>query len=256
MLKRILFLLPLALGLLACSSDSERKFVKTPLDELIRNLDSEKNFTIILYDMDIEDKIGSDVYKHRYKIITMKDSLPQEQITDWLEVPESFFLEHQNNMGMEIASKVNGKLSKAVAPPGYSQFVGNPQYGQWRTASDGSSFWEFYGKYAMISNVLGLVGSMINRNSYEDYYYNYRGTRPYYGSLPDGRPAYGTYSPHGERANPDFYRRIGSANAFKEKVNSRVMRSAPSGRTSIGSSSQKWGSSKPSSGGIRIRRRR
>lgn len=263
-MKKFLLALPVALFWLAsCGDGGERKFVKSPLDNLIRDLDAEKNFTIILYDMDMEDKLGRDVYKHRYKIITMKDSVPQERITDWMEVDEQFFFEHEKNMGMEIASKTDGKVSKVVAPPGYSNYVGNPQYGQWRTNPDGSSFWEFYGKYAMISNMLGLVGSMINRNSYYDYRDNYWGRRPYYGALPDGSPAYGTYSPHGQRANPDFYSRTGGANSFKEKVNSRVTRSSSSPRSSsssssfFGSGSSRKSSSSPSpsrsSGGRRRR---
>jgi hypothetical protein len=246
-MKRILLILPVALLWLASCGSSERKFVKSPLDNLIRDLDAEKNFTIILYDMEMEDNIGRDEYKHRYKIITMKDSVPQERITEWMPVDEQFFFENENNMGMEIASKTDGKVTKAVAPPGYSQYVGNPQYGQWKTGADGSSFWEFYGKYAMMSSMFGLVGSMINRNSYYDYRDNYYGRRPYYGALPDGRPAYGTYSPQGQRANPDFYNRTGGATTFKEKVNSRVTRSSSSGRSSsgsiFGSSSRKSGSS-------------
>ncbi|WP_448519821.1 hypothetical protein [Rhodoflexus sp.] len=255
-MKKFLFILPIALLWLASCGSNERKFVKSPLDDLIRDMDAEQNFTILLYDMAMEDKIGSNEFKHRYKIVTIKDSVPQERITDWLPVSEQFFFEHENNMGMEIASKKDGKLSKVVSPPGYSNYVGNTQYGQWRTGSDGSSFWEFYGKYAMMSSMLGLVGSMINRNSYYDYRDNYYGRRPYYGTLPDGRPAYGTYSPHGQRANPDFYNRTGGATAFKEKVNSRVTRSSSSGRSSSinSSSSKKPSSSGRSSGGMRRRR--
>jgi len=32
------------------------------------------------------------------------------------------------------------------------QLVGNPQYGQWRAGSNGMSFWEWYGMYALFSN--------------------------------------------------------------------------------------------------------
>ncbi|QYJ74454.1 hypothetical protein [Shewanella sp. FJAT-52076] len=34
-----------------------------------------------------------------------------------------------------------------------SQLVGNPTYGQWQTGSDGTSFWAWYGMYAMFSNL-------------------------------------------------------------------------------------------------------
>lgn len=32
-----------------------------------------------------------------------------------------------------------------------SQLIGNPSYGQWQTNSSGSTFWEWYGKYALFS---------------------------------------------------------------------------------------------------------
>lgn len=39
-----------------------------------------------------------------------------------------------------------------------SQLVGNPHYGQWKTDSNGDSFWEWYGKYALFRSLfLGPV---------------------------------------------------------------------------------------------------
>jgi len=259
-MKKLIFILPVIFLMAACSSD-ERKFVKSPLDNLIRDMDKEPTFTVMLFDMDMEDNFGSDTYKHKYKIITLKDSVPQERVTDWMEVDEAFFLKNENNMGMEIAAKVDGKLTKSVVPPGYSQYVGNEKYGNWRSNSSGTSFWEFYGQYAMMSNMLGLVGGMVNRNSYMDYRGNYMGTgRPYYGALSNGRPMYGTYSDQGKRANPTFHSRPGGGSAFKSKVNDRVTRSNSSGRSrgsgvSSGSSgkSSSGSSSRRSSGGRRRR---
>ncbi|MBT1444558.1 hypothetical protein KJI95_08445 [Shewanella sp. JM162201] len=42
-----------------------------------------------------------------------------------------------------------------------SQLIGNPAYGEWQTPSDGTSFWAWYGMYAMFSN-------LINRPVYYD----------------------------------------------------------------------------------------
>ncbi len=52
-----------------------------------------------------------------------------------------------------------------------SQMVGNPNYGQWRTDSSGSSFWEFYGKYALLSQLFGGGRSI--------YYNSWASHRPY-----------------------------------------------------------------------------
>ena len=41
-----------------------------------------------------------------------EDSIPQETVTDWYEVSPQFFQLHSGDIGMEIASKVDGKVSK------------------------------------------------------------------------------------------------------------------------------------------------
>jgi hypothetical protein len=248
---------------LGCSSEKHQ--VKSPVDELVKQMDKEKNFSIILFDMDIEEKtFGDDVFKHQYKIITEKDSLPTEQTTGWYNVSKGYFLQNENNMGMEIASKNDGVLSKVPSPPGYNRYVGNERYGSWSTGSDGNSFWAFYGQYAFMSSMFGLASNMMYRNSYYDYRNNYMGRQPYYGQMNGGRATFGTYSSHGERVNPNFAKRVGSASAFKDKVNSRVSRSSGSSSVSgnrasdnkKSSSFSNGSSSKKSSGSSRSSRRR
>ncbi|PCH61858.1 MAG: hypothetical protein COC19_03970 [SAR86 cluster bacterium] len=41
-----------------------------------------------------------------------------------------------------------------------SQYVGNPNYGSWQTGNNGSSFWSWYGKYALFSSLFnrGPIG--------------------------------------------------------------------------------------------------
>jgi hypothetical protein len=218
----ILFLIFLSRS---CSGDKE--FKKSPIDELIKELNTEPVFSILLLDMDVEGTF-SKTYKHQYQIITEKDSLPQQKNTDWYEVNEDFFNQHIDDMGMEIASKgKDGKVKKDVTPPGYSNYVGNPQYGQWTTGSNGSSFWEFYGKFAMLNTVFNLLSNPINRGFYDDYDRNYRNSgRPYYGpSNSSGHPTYGT---HGTSStHPDSKWNSKSSNqSFKEKIRNRVQRSS------------------------------
>lgn len=240
-MKKFLSLLAAIALLTACGGGNE--FVKTPLDILIRDMDAIPEYTIMLYDMDVEGTL-SETYKHRYKIISQKDtaSKPEERITDWYEVPEVFFEQHANDMGMELVSKKDGKVTKEVAPAGYSNYVGNNRYGQWKTHSDGSSFWEFYGQYAFMSSMIGMMSQPIYRNSYYDYRDNYRGYgRPYYGPTDvRGMPSYGTNSQHGQSVNPDFQRRLDTKPSFKDKVNDRVQRSSSSSsRVRSGSASRR-----------------
>lgn len=210
--------------------NSSKEYKKNPVDELIRDMNDVSNFSIILYDMEFEgNTFGSDEYRQKYQIITTKgDGEIDVKETGWEEVPETYFKANVNNMGMEIASKVDGKLSKTAAPAGYSQFVGNSQYGQW-TNRGGSSFWEFYGKYAMMSSLFNLM-SPVPRGYYNDYSSNYRNTnRPYYGSSANGGTSYGTASTMKNRGTTSSWGK--SQSAFKSSVQSRVSRSKSSSTT-------------------------
>lgn len=92
-----------------------------------------------------------------------------------------------------LAGMSNGKLSRVnelnnknsstgVTPPAGSELVGNPNYGQWKQNSSGTSFWAFYGQYAFFSS---LFSSPVRYDSWSvgghNSYYRNRG-RDYYTS--------------------------------------------------------------------------
>ncbi|WP_426358568.1 hypothetical protein ACPUVO_19425 [Pseudocolwellia sp. HL-MZ19] len=61
------------------------------------------------------------------------------------------------------------------------QLIGNPNYGQWSTGSNGMSFWAWYGMYSMMGDIFGS-----RRTSYSDWghnrnysYYNDYGRKRY-----------------------------------------------------------------------------
>ncbi len=239
-MKNLFSFLLIGLMLSACGGS---EFKKNPVDELIKTMDNKEDFTIILYDMDVEGTFFEE-FKHRYKIVSpTATSTPEETITDWVVVKERFFNEHVNDMGMEIASKKDGKIEKNVAPPGYSNYVGNERYGEWRTDNSGRSFWEFYGQYAFMRSMLGLVAGPVYRTGYYDYRDNYtRYGRPYYGNITStGTPQYGTSSTTITKQNPSFASRVSNSSSFRNKVGTRVARSTGSstvaGQRSTGSSS-------------------
>ena len=78
------------------------------------------------------------------------------------------------------ASASRGANNASDFGPG-SQLVGNPNYGRWRTDSSGSSFWVWYGQYALIRDLLG--GPRIGYGAWaggRDYsYYHDYGRRNY-----------------------------------------------------------------------------
>ncbi|NOX43807.1 MAG: hypothetical protein GXP19_08775 [Gammaproteobacteria bacterium] len=83
----------------------------------------------------------------------------------------------------------NLKDSTGVVPGSY--LVGNPNYGNFRQNSSGKSFWEWYGQYALISNLVGLGGGYgFSRGPiYADAWYR-QPRHSYYNDY--GRSAYGS----------------------------------------------------------------
>ncbi|TMM47514.1 hypothetical protein [Colwellia ponticola] len=59
------------------------------------------------------------------------------------------------------------------------QLIGNPNYGNWQTGSNGMSFWAWYGMYSMMGNVFGRNTSYSDwgRNRNYSYYNDYGRTR-------------------------------------------------------------------------------
>lgn len=258
--KTAFFSLLLAAGLVACGGDSTPRFEKTPVDDIVKHLDKEQNYALLLYDMDLTE---DNTYKHRYKVIfpeggelpidantpteegVIADSasntgiatesaplesrvktVPRDSLTDWHVVPERFFEVHSSDMGMEIVSKVDGSVSKVPTPPGYSHYVGNEKYGQWQSNSSGGSFWAFYGQYMFMSSMLHMM-SPIGYGGYNNYRNNYRGRQPYYGPKgANGQTRYGTGSANSRSMNSSFSQRASSKPSLRNKVNSSISRSS------------------------------
>lgn len=230
---RTLFGLGLAIALLQACGGGGPGFMKNPVDDLIKNMTEIPDFSIVLYDMNYDE--DKDQYLHQYRILKEPvgaDTIETET-TDWTLVSAAYFNEHIDNMGMTIVSKSNGTVDKKVSPPGYNQYVGNEKYGQWRKQSDGTSFWEFYGKYAMLRRFLGFGYSPIFYGGWHDYrrnYYPYG--RTYYGRGSNGGSRFGTSGSHvSGRSSKSTWNSKGSS--FKSRIRSKVQRS--SSRTRSGS---------------------
>ena len=207
---------------------SSDKYAIPPALIIAKSMSNQANFSIVLADMEYEDNtFGKDIYRHKYQIITPDSSGVDMKETGWEDVTERYFADNINNLGMTLVSKVDGVLNQEVMPAGYSQYVGNEKYGQWVNRG-GSSFWEFYGRYAMMSSIFNLM-SPISRSSYDDYSRNYRGqNKPYYGT-PEMSSTRGTGSSWSKKSS-----------SFKNSVQNKVSRSStPSSRSvrSTGSSS-------------------
>ncbi len=221
----------------SCSNRNSNTWEKSPVDELITQLNEEQNYAIILLDMDYRD----DKYYHKYNVIVERPDTVLSTNTSWRETSATFFNANVENMGMEIATKKDGKLSKQASPAGYNHYVGNSKYGEWQQRN-GSSFWHFYGQYAFMSSMFNLA-SYPARRSYWDGYSNggYYGSRSYYG--PSGRSVYGTktYTSSNVGKSSTWGNRPSS---FKQNVRNQVKRSASaSNRSRTSRSSSRYSNS-------------
>lgn len=244
----LVFIIAISLSIVSCGGNSEAKFQKKALDELIKTKTEQQNFSVILYDMDFDEK--TERYKHQYQVLIQPNSNPDtllSEIQPWVVVSAVDFKKYQEDMGMEIAVKTDGVLKKQTSPAGYSEYVGNEKYGKWDRRSDGTSFWAFYGQYAFMSSMFRMSMYPVRYSYWNDYRGNYYGSgRSYYGS--NGTRSYGTGSNYSNsRSNSRWNSRPSS---FKQNVRSKVQRSssARSSRSSRASSRRSRSGSRYSSG--------
>jgi len=203
MLKSVILLFVLGCG---ASYDN-------PVDRFKDQFKDVPTYSIILEDMKQDGNVFTH-YFHKYKIVQLENTW----VSDWEEVSEQFYNQNANFLGMTLASKKDGQRNDHVAPPGYA-FVGDANYGQWRQDSNGGSFWEFYGKYRMFTDVLGFFTGPIYRHDYDDYDRYRRDRRPFFGR----NRQYGTTGKYTKNINPTFYqRRMTHENKNKSSFMGRV----------------------------------
>jgi len=230
-------------------SQQQAAYEKSPVDILIRDLSNEKSFSIILFDMDYDE--SADTYKHQYTVMVDRDDSVYVQTSDWVDVSSTFFNANVDNMGMEIASKVDGKVIKETAPAGYSNYIGNEKYGSWQT-HDGNSFWEFYGKYAFMSSMFRMAMYPVHYSNWNNYRTSYYGTgRGYYGPSSNGRNMYGTNSKYASSNTKSKWN--SKSSDFKSGVRNRVSRSSSRPSTTSSTTKRTHSSTRYSSSSSRSR---
>ncbi|MBM3277683.1 MAG: hypothetical protein FJY95_06335 [Candidatus Handelsmanbacteria bacterium] len=211
-----------------------------PLEDLVEDLNRHPEYSVIVEDLREEEGFFPD-YFVRFRVLAASgaggDSLRwEERLSEEYQVGEEVYGRYENYLGMVVAAKnPDGRRSGPgqAHPPGY-QYVDNPRYGFW----DGGGFWQFYGQYMLLSQLLG--GWQINRSDYGDYRRNYERGQPYAGPNAGGRTPFGTGGTTVERSRPEFFKRyqerLGSPQ-FRERVQSRMGR----GGSSWGSGSVRAG---------------
>ncbi len=207
----------------------------TPIEQFKKEFAQYPEYSILLQDMKKTGVFFKD-YHHQYKIVYAVDSLVfNNYVSDWYEVSSKVYRKYENLLGMIIVAKTkDGKISEVGSPPGY-HYVGNRHYGRWRRDSSGNSFWEFYGKYAMLSTAFGMFNRPVYRNDWNTYSDYSRRGQPYFGS----KNQYGTHGSYTQQTNKTFFERkkqteLAKKRSFSQKVKQRSSRSNMS-RTRSGS---------------------
>jgi hypothetical protein len=238
-LKNLLILL--SIFLLTACGESKQPYIKSPLDILITKNMNVNNYSVILADMNYRE--DTDAYYHKYRVIKQKPgALNTEgegefdvELTDWQQVSDITFEQYKNDLGMTVLSKKDGVLNKKSAPAGYGNYVGNKKYGSWQTNSSGSSFWVFYGQYSFMRSMFGMGSNRYYRNDYDYYRRNYYGSRSFYGRT----NRYGTSTYNNRNSTWSS-----KPKTFKDRVRSKVSRSAAASSSRKYSSSSSYGSQK------------
>lgn len=194
-----------------------KEWKENPVDQILKKNKDAHTLTVLLNDMNVKNKD----YFHKYKIITVakEGAKPESKVTDWKQVSEPTFIRHENNLGMEILTKdENGKVNKIPSPPGYTNYVGNKKYGEWRGQGDDRR-WHFFSQYLFMSSMLHFVYGPVYYRGYSRYNSHYRNRRPYYGmhSRSSRYNQYGTKSSKLKKSRPSFYRRRSQKSNFRSR---------------------------------------
>jgi hypothetical protein len=189
--------------------------LKTGATDLPRQADQLKTLTAQLYkswdkilvDMETRGIGNSREYDQKIKTVTttIADATGKDGATTsdekWVDVSRTQYQAMEKNLGMAIEHKPAGKYdteSERVAQPAGFAYMAPPgqsnQYGHWEQQSNGTSFWVFYGQYALMRDLLfNHSYRPLDYREYHDYYTYRQRNETYYGrDTATQAPKYGT----------------------------------------------------------------
>ncbi len=252
-MKKVLFIITVCVLIAACGDNVKpaKEVSIEPTEAIIENY-KDNDFSIVLDDMQIEEEANLMVYQQKYKILTVEEDSLHVKSTPWKTVSQNYFTKHENDLGMEIISKHDNKLSRVAQPVGFGWAVGNEKHGEWeavpqdststtttatnttnnsnnnhrRWRTNNSSFFFWY-----------WLGTRRNtyRNDYNGYQTSAARGASYYGrNTGSGSYDYGTRSSHQKTTRSSFFtRKTTNASRWSNHKTSRS-----SSRYSSGSSTR------------------
>ena len=246
MTKRLIYATVFSLLALSCGNTEKdvKKVTVEPSQAILKNI-SNNDFSVILDDMTIEETENQIIHKHKYKVLELKKDSLYSTKKDWAVVNQDFFSSHKNDLGMEILSRHNGKISTLAQPEGYGWAIGNTAHGEWEETTQDSTGntnsgtsqrrWRTHSTSPFFWLWLGSRRSFF-RSDYNNYRsYNTTG-RSYYGQNSNNTYAHGTRSNYQKKNRPSFFSRKSKNSSRWNNLEKRTSRS--SSRYKSGSSTR------------------
>lgn len=240
--------------LVSCGNSDDSVTVSVePTDQLIAEL-SGKEYSIVLDDMNVTERNSSKLYQHKYHILKVeKDSLVVDSTT-WKTVNRPFFEKHENDLGMEIVTNHNGKLSRVAQPVGFGWAIGNEKQGEWEDVKSDSTSTASNTNNSSQRRWRSSGGSflfwywMMRRPAYQTQYRGYQSAqtsgRPYYGTNSNGTTSYGTRSNYEKSRRSNFFSRRKSSAAWNKHTTQKTKRSTSRYKSSSSTRSRGGGTGK------------
>jgi hypothetical protein len=160
----------------------------------------------VLVDMETRGSGNSREYDQKIKTVrtTVADATGKNSTATsdekWVDVSKAQYQAMEKNLGMAIEHKPAGKYdteSERIAQPAGFAYMAPPgqsnQYGHWEQ-NNGTSFWVFYGQYALMRDLLfNRSYRPLDYREYHDYYTYRQRNETYYGrDTATQAPKYGT----------------------------------------------------------------
>jgi len=221
--RSIFFIASIFLIMQSCGSGKKPYPVASEPAQVLVNELSTEEYSIVLNDMDITEDDDNIYYKHKYVILKPKEDKIEVDSTEWLNVGEEFFMSNEKNLGMEIASRHDGRFSGIPKPVGFDWAVGNEKYGEWKidTTSTEKTVqvkkWHYHNGSRFF-----LMYWMFSRrtpfSTYNDYASTARNRKAYYGY---GNNTYGTNSSYNKVKRAGFYSRKAKNTSWNKTYKTR-----------------------------------
>jgi hypothetical protein len=251
--KNLSFSILICLIMMSCGNTDDSITVEVePSEKLVKKL-ANKDYSIVLNDMNIVENSGIKKYQHKYNLLQVeRDSLVVDSLK-WQTVNRSFFEKHENDLGMEIISHHDGKLSRIAQPVGFGWAIGNEKYGSWEevkkdsTATTNTTTTGSSSQRQWRSNGTGFFFWywMMRRPAYQSNYNGYRtasaNNQPYYGTTADGSKQYGTRSIYEKTKRPSFFSRKKTSPAWSSHTTEKTKRSTSRYKSSSSTRSRSGG---------------